>query len=119
MKYYMDENNKLRGIGEAGDIDGDQSFLVQESWVEMSVDLTPQAFLTMEGVNSAVQKLTDSTARVGGFSNMTDAYAWAFMYNNKDALRLQEWDKKCWDAVDALNGVAPLDLEAFLNTLPN
>ena len=32
MKHYIDKNNQVHGIGEAGDIDGDQSFLVQDSW---------------------------------------------------------------------------------------
>ena len=32
MKHYIDTNNQLHGIGEDGDIDGDQSFLVQDSW---------------------------------------------------------------------------------------
>lgn len=32
MKHYIDTNNQLHGIGEASDIDGDQSFLVQDSW---------------------------------------------------------------------------------------
>ena len=32
MKHYIDKNSQVWGIGEAGDIDGDQSFLVQDSW---------------------------------------------------------------------------------------
>lgn len=32
MKHYIDKDNQLHGIGEVGDIDGDQSFLVQDSW---------------------------------------------------------------------------------------
>ena len=32
MKHYIDKDNIRHGIGEAGDIDGDQSFLVQDSW---------------------------------------------------------------------------------------
>jgi len=78
----------------------------------------PTPTVTMEMVNIAVQNLTDAQARTMGFKNMVDAYNWAIMYQDADAIRLQEWDKKCWDAVDALNGVAPLDLNAFLNTLP-
>ena len=32
MKHYIDKDNQVHGIGEASDIDGDQSFLVQDSW---------------------------------------------------------------------------------------
>jgi len=32
MKHYIDENKQLHGIGEATDIDGDQSFLVKDTW---------------------------------------------------------------------------------------
>ena len=32
MKHYIDKNKQVHGIGEASDIDGDQSFLVQDSW---------------------------------------------------------------------------------------
>ena len=37
MKYYK-TNNGIRAIGEKGDIDGDQSKLVQKDWVEISYD---------------------------------------------------------------------------------
>jgi len=35
MKYYITDNG-LRAIGEDFDIDGDQSFLVEPSWVELT-----------------------------------------------------------------------------------
>ena len=37
MKYYK-TNNEVRAIGEAGDIDGDQSFLVQSTWKLMTAE---------------------------------------------------------------------------------
>ena len=37
MKYYKTQNG-IRAIGEKGDIDGDQSKLVQKDWVEISYD---------------------------------------------------------------------------------
>ena len=36
MKYYKLENSTVRAIGEESDIDGDQSFLVEDSWILMS-----------------------------------------------------------------------------------
>lgn len=36
MKYYKTKENKIRAIGEKTDIDGDQSFLVQDDWVEVT-----------------------------------------------------------------------------------
>lgn len=35
MKYYKTQNG-IRAIGEKGDIDGDQSKLVQKDWIEIS-----------------------------------------------------------------------------------
>lgn len=35
MKYYKTSDNEIRAIGEKGDIDGDQSHLVQSDWVEL------------------------------------------------------------------------------------
>ena len=37
MKYYKTQNG-IRAIGEKGDIDGDQSKLVQKDWIEISYD---------------------------------------------------------------------------------
>ena len=37
MKYYK-INNEIRAIGEKGDIDGDQSKLIQKDWIEISYD---------------------------------------------------------------------------------
>lgn len=37
MKYYK-TNNGIRAIGEKGDIDGDQSKLVQKDWIEITYD---------------------------------------------------------------------------------
>lgn len=37
MKYYKTQNG-IRAIGEKGDLDGDQSKLVQKDWVEISYD---------------------------------------------------------------------------------
>ena len=46
MKHYIDTNNQIHGIGEASDIDRDQSFLVQDSWTlltdeEFQAAITP------------------------------------------------------------------------------
>ena len=46
MKHYIDKDKQIHGIGEAGDIDGDQSFLVQDSWTlltdeEFQAAITP------------------------------------------------------------------------------
>jgi len=38
MKYYRTPNGEVRGIGEEGDIDGDQSSLVQSDWVLMTAE---------------------------------------------------------------------------------
>lgn len=37
MKYYKTQNG-IRAIGEKGGIDGDQSKLVQDDWIEISCD---------------------------------------------------------------------------------
>ena len=46
MKHYIDKDKQIHGIGEAGDIDGDQGFLVQDSWTlltdeEFQAAITP------------------------------------------------------------------------------
>ena len=37
MKYYKTQN-EIRAIGQEGDIDGDQSKLVQKDWIEISYE---------------------------------------------------------------------------------
>ncbi len=37
MKYYKTQN-EIRAIGQEGDIDGDQSKLVQKNWIEISYE---------------------------------------------------------------------------------
>jgi hypothetical protein len=36
MRNFKDENGQLWGIGEAQDTDGDQSFLIEDGWVELT-----------------------------------------------------------------------------------
>lgn len=52
MLHYKTPNGTIRAVGEAGDIDGDQSFLVQESWTLLTdAELNPP--LTLEQVQEA------------------------------------------------------------------
>lgn len=118
MKYYKDNQGDVYAYeadGSQDELIGDKTPMTDEE-VQLHLNPPPPP-VTMNMVNNAVQKLTDKRAVDGGFKNMNDVYNWVIVYQDVEAKALQVWDKSCWDAVDALNGIAPLDLDVFLNTL--
>ena len=61
MKHYIDENKQLHGIGEATDIDGDQSFLVQDTWTL----LTDEEFQAIVNAPVPIPDATNITNKQG------------------------------------------------------
>ena len=61
MKHYIDENKQLYGIGEATDIDGDQSFLVQDTWTL----LTDEEFQAIVNAPVPIPDATNITNKQG------------------------------------------------------
>lgn len=81
MKYYK-VNNEVMAIGEAGDIDGDQSFLVQSDWKLMTAEevdahINPpktEAIILAEKISEAKAYLssTDFKMTVDYFATLTE-----------------------------------------------
>ena len=55
MKYYKTQNG-IRAIGEKGDIDGDQSKLVQKDWILMTYEEV-EAFLNPHKTEEELEKI--------------------------------------------------------------
>jgi hypothetical protein len=91
MKYYKTKENIIRAIGEEGDIDGDQSFLVQDDWTEITkeeVEAITNPPLTEE------QKLQLCiNQRQTAYKVESDPLYLEAIYDNDDS-KMQDWRDK-------------------------
>jgi len=121
-RYFWTKDHNVLVIHSGNNIFKNDENLLELNDTEVRLHLNPpKPPTTMDQVNKSMQSLTDSTARVpenGGFKDMSDAYAWASLHQDPQAINLVAWDKSCWDLVDALGDTPPIDLIAFMDSLP-
>ena len=137
MKHYIDTNNQIHGIGEASDIDGDQSFLVQDSWTLLTDEefqaivnppLTEAETLekAQQDITSAIQTMLDTKAQSMRYDNMMSARSYAGYPNpfQVEAQSLAVWGADCWARagqidIDVSNGKRPMPtVEVVLSEMP-
>lgn len=120
-RYFWTTDHSVLVIHSDNDIFKNEENLTELSSNEIKTYLNPvETTVTLDMINTITQVLTDSTAndRVnGGFKDMNDAYSWASLHQDPQALSLVKWDKYCWDTVDTLAIPYPTNLDEWVRTL--
>lgn len=117
MRMFKDELNVIHYIGEDGDIDGDQSFLIKDDWIELTdeeVDAirnppeTPDmAIVRLEAVVNAfifakVDEYNKANATAFGSIHTCGNYRFDTEYTHQPFCnRVWKWNVQVWEAVRA------------------
>jgi hypothetical protein len=91
MKYYKTKENKIRAIGEKGDIDDDQSFLVGKDWIE----LTKEEAEAITNPPLTIEQLLQNciNQRQSAYKNESDPLYLEAIFDNDDN-KMQSWKDK-------------------------